>query len=67
MYIMNEDDTSGKLTRRHNPEAKEDVWCTTKDVLGRSGIELEDCSLFIIVSYYHNSSSSSDHVKPSVP
>ncbi|KAL3826635.1 hypothetical protein ACHAXA_009076 [Cyclostephanos tholiformis] len=42
VYIMNEDGTSGKLTKGHTPEAMEDVWRTTKDVLGRSGIQLED-------------------------
>jgi hypothetical protein len=42
VYILNEDGTSGKLTKGHTPEAMEDVWRTTKDVLGRSGIALED-------------------------
>ena len=42
MYIMNENGTSGKLTKGHNEEALESVWSTTKDVLGRVGIELND-------------------------
>ena len=42
VYIMNENGTSGKLTKGHNEEALESVWSTTKDVLGRVGIELND-------------------------
>jgi NAD(P)-dependent dehydrogenase (short-subunit alcohol dehydrogenase family) len=42
LYIMNENGTSGKLTKGHTEEALESVWSTTKDVLGRVGIELND-------------------------
>jgi NAD(P)-dependent dehydrogenase (short-subunit alcohol dehydrogenase family) len=42
VYIMNEDGTSGKLTKGHTAEALESVWNTTKDVLGRVGIELDN-------------------------
>jgi hypothetical protein len=42
VYILNEDGTSGRLTRGHTPEAMEAVWRTTKDVLGRVGIVLDD-------------------------
>ena len=39
---MNEDGTSGKLTKGHTVEALESVWSATKDVLGRAGITLDD-------------------------
>ncbi|KAL7525615.1 hypothetical protein ACHAXR_001079 [Thalassiosira sp. AJA248-18] len=42
LYIMKEDATSGKLTKGHTAEAMESVWDTTKDVLGRAGIELQE-------------------------
>ena len=42
LYIMKEDGTSGKLTKGHTVEAIDGVWGTTKDVLGRAGIELAD-------------------------
>ncbi|KAL3764858.1 hypothetical protein ACHAW5_008474 [Stephanodiscus triporus] len=41
-YIMNEDGTSGKFTKGHTIEAMDRVWGTTRDVLGRAGIRLED-------------------------
>jgi NAD(P)-dependent dehydrogenase (short-subunit alcohol dehydrogenase family) len=40
VYIMKEDGTSGKLTKVHTVEAMDAVWGTTRDVLGRAGIEL---------------------------
>ena len=42
LYIMKEDGTSGSLTKSHTVEAMDDVWGVTKDVLKRSGIELEE-------------------------
>jgi len=42
VYIMKEDGTSGKLTKGHTVEAMDRVWGTTRDVLGRAGIELAD-------------------------
>ena len=42
VYIMKEDGTSGKLTKGHTAEAMDRVWGTTRDVLGRAGIELAD-------------------------
>lgn len=42
LYVMKEDATSGRLTNGHTAEAQESVWETTKDVLGRAGVELED-------------------------
>ena len=41
LYIMNEDATSGKLSKGHTEEAMASVWNTTKDVLGRAGITVE--------------------------
>ena len=40
LYVMNEDGTSGTLSKGHTEEAMESVWGTTKDVLGRAGIDL---------------------------
>mmetsp|Transcript_8077 Transcript_8077/g.14148 ORF Transcript_8077/g.14148 Transcript_8077/m.14148 type:complete len:332 (-) Transcript_8077:225-1220(-) len=40
LYILNEDATSGKLTKGHTVEAMDSVWDTTKDVLGRAGVDL---------------------------
>ena len=42
LYIMNEDATSGKLTKGHTDEAMESVWKTTIRVLDKSGIELDE-------------------------
>ena len=42
LYIMKQDGTSGKLTKDHTVEAMDSVWGTTKDVLGRAGVDLED-------------------------
>jgi NAD(P)-dependent dehydrogenase (short-subunit alcohol dehydrogenase family) len=42
LFIMKEDATSGKFTKLHNEEAMESVWNTTKTVLGRAGIVLDD-------------------------
>ena len=42
LYIMNEDATSGKLTKGHTDEAMESVWKTTIRVLDNSGIELDE-------------------------
>lgn len=43
VYIMNEDATGGTLTKKgHTREAMDSCWNVTKDVLGRSGITLED-------------------------
>ncbi len=42
VYIMKEDGTSGKLTKGHTVEAMDRVWGTTRDVLGRAGIEIAD-------------------------
>ncbi|KAL7486107.1 hypothetical protein ACHAW6_011704 [Cyclotella cf. meneghiniana] len=41
LFIMNEDGTSGKLTKGHTVEAMNSVWGTTKDVLSKAGISLE--------------------------
>jgi NAD(P)-dependent dehydrogenase (short-subunit alcohol dehydrogenase family) len=41
LFIMNEDATSGKLSKGHNEEAMSSVWNSTRDVLGRSGIGLD--------------------------
>lgn len=42
VYIMNEDGSAGKLSKGHTVEAMESVWKTTKDVLGRAGIVIQD-------------------------
>ena len=42
VYIMDQDATNGKLSKGHTAEALESVWNTTKDVLGRAGIDLEE-------------------------
>ena len=41
LFIMNEDATSGKLSKGHTEEAMSSVWNRTRDVLGRAGIELD--------------------------
>lgn len=40
LYIMKEDGSSGKLTKDHTTEAMDSLWNSTKDVLGRAGIDL---------------------------
>jgi NAD(P)-dependent dehydrogenase (short-subunit alcohol dehydrogenase family) len=42
LFIMNEDATSGKLTKLHTEEAIESVWDTAGKVLGKAGIALDD-------------------------
>ena len=42
---MKDDASTGKLTKGHNDDAIESCWKTTKDVLHRSGIELEEQNL----------------------
>ena len=42
LFIMKEDASSGKFTKLHNEEAMKSVWNTTKTVLGRAGIVLDD-------------------------
>ena len=42
LFIMNEDATSGNLTKLHTEESIETVYQTTKTVLGKAGIALED-------------------------
>mmetsp|Transcript_19093 Transcript_19093/g.27188 ORF Transcript_19093/g.27188 Transcript_19093/m.27188 type:complete len:312 (-) Transcript_19093:1935-2870(-) len=41
VFIMNEDASSGKLTRLHTEDAIESVWDTTSTVLGKAGIVLD--------------------------
>ena len=41
LFIMNEDASSGKLTKLHTEEAIESVWDTTSTVLGKAGIALD--------------------------
>ena len=41
LFIMNDDATSGKLTKIHSEEAIESVWNTTNKVLEKAGIALE--------------------------
>lgn len=41
LFIMNEDASSGKLTKLHTEEAIESIWDTTSSVLGKAGIALD--------------------------
>lgn len=41
LFIMNEDASSGKLTKLHTEEAIDSVWETTSTVLGKAGIVLD--------------------------
>ena len=41
LFIMNEDASSGKLTKLHTEEAIESVWDTTSSVLDKAGIALD--------------------------
>lgn len=41
LYIMTEEGKSGKITAEHTADAMDSVWDSTKDVLGRAGIQLE--------------------------
>lgn len=41
VFIMNEDASSGKLTKLHTEEAIDSVWDTTRTVLGKAGIVLD--------------------------
>lgn len=42
LFIMKENATGGKLTKAHTSDAINSVWNSTKDVLKRAGIDLEE-------------------------